>query len=354
LKSNTSVDDSKSLSILKSIWKKQSDGKWSIHDLKGLALKPRAECDSSFFRFESAVELMTSAPGGLNVHEVFTSFGTTDFLVKQSVLPVIAWTKGKSPIRCIGTAFVVSCTGHLITATHVLLDPIDRGYAKVVRKGGQILYPAELNMGVLVPLSPAYGQSGYRFFPFLYSSYWGEWEESPLLHEQPTFKFLTDVAICKISQMTNGAAHQPLNLSLRGFALGERAFVLGYAGMEDMPFETRDGQMVIPEVKPELHVSVGNVVENFPENHVLRDVPTPGPCFHFRAKVPGRMSGGPIFGADGAVVRGVVSRSFSGEAEAYGAMLGPSLHLPQYDGRSFKNLMDAGGEGIPILQGNEL
>jgi hypothetical protein len=39
------------------------------------------------------------------------------------------------------------------------------------------------------------------------------------------------------------------------------------------------------------------------------------------------MSGAPIFGAQGAVIRGIVSRSFSNECHAFGAMLGPAMHL---------------------------
>ncbi len=345
--------DDAGVSILKTIWRLREDGRWGIHDLKGIELKPRPNSEPDFFRFESEMELMTSSPRSMNVHEIFNSFGPTDFLLKQSILPVIAWIRGESPIRCVGSAFVVSCTGLLITAGHVLLDPQDRNYAKVTRQGSTLTYPAELNMGVLVPISPAYGRRGYRFFPFLHSWYWGQWQDSPLLHQQAQFNFLTDIAICKIAPMPH-AAHQPLNLSLRRFSKGEKAYALGYAEMPDIPFEERDGQMVIPRFSQDLYVSVGEVVENFPENHLRRDVPTPGPCFDLRAKMPGRMSGGPIFGGDGAVVRGVVSRSFSGERHAYGAMLGPAMGLPLGRDTTFKKIMDTGNEGIPVLQGPDL
>jgi len=94
-----------------------------------------------------------------------------------------------------------------------------------------------LHMGVLIPISPAYGLRGYRFFPFVQSWYWGEWKSSPLLHEDDKFSYLTDIAVCKIAEMPNGAPHQPLSLSLNSFKIGEKAYVLGYAEMDDLPVE---------------------------------------------------------------------------------------------------------------------
>jgi len=209
-------------------------------------------------------------------------------------------------------------------------------------------------MGVVVPISPAYGQRGFRFFPFERSWYWGEWQDSPLFHEREQFKFLTDIAVCKIPAMPDGTAHQPLNLSHRQFKQGETAYALGYAEMGDIPFAVKDGRMIISEFGQELYVSVGEATEVFADNHLRKDVPVPGPCFEFRARIPGKMSGGPIFGGDGSVVRGVISRSFSGEKHAYGAMVGPAMHLPLGENMTLRTLMDTGNEGIPVLQGPDL
>lgn len=63
------------------------------------------------------------------------------------------------------------------------------------------------------------------------------------------------------------------------------------------------------------------------------------------------MSGAPILGGDGAVIRGVVSRSFSGERHAFGASLGPAAHLPLFDNKSLRDLMLEGTEGIPTIEG---
>ena len=154
--------------------------------------------------------------------------------------------------------------------------------------------------------------------------------------------------------MPNGTAHQPLNLSLNAFTSGETAFAIGYAEMEDITLETRDGKLIPRGLTPELYVSVGDVSNVFPENHTTRETSTPGPCFEFAARIPGKMSGGPIFGGDGAVVRGVVSRSFSGQKIAYGAMLGPTMHLPLIGDRSFRSMMEAGDDGIAQIRGQGL
>jgi hypothetical protein len=154
--------------------------------------------------------------------------------------------------------------------------------------------------------------------------------------------------------MPGGAGHQPLNLSLNRFAKGEKAFAFGYAEMEDIPIEVQSGRLTVPDSDLDLYVSVGEVMDLFPDNHHRKDVPTPGPCFDFRAKLPGKMSGGPILGGDGAVVRGVISRSFSGEKHAYGAMLGPMMRLPLAEGVTLREMMNSGNEGIAKIRGEGL
>lgn len=337
--------------ILKTIWGKDPDGNWRINGLKGLTLKPRAGYDPDFFQFESHLEMLTDRPFVNGIEGWMTTFGPTDFLVKQSILPVVAWVEGEPFIRCIGTAFVISCTGYVITACHVLLDPYDRKYVKVERAENAIRFMGGMRFGVLVPVNPASGHTGNLFFPFLDCRYWGQWKNSPLLHEDPNFEMLTDIAICKISLFPNGSGHQPLSLSLNSFAKGERAFAFGYSEMGDIPIECRNGILTVPEFKQELYVSVGSVKDLFPDNHQRKDVPTPGPCFDFLAKVPGKMSGGPILGADGTVVRGVVSRSFSGAKHAYGAMIGPAMNLPLAENVTIRSLMVSGNEGIAKVYG---
>ncbi len=209
-------------------------------------------------------------------------------------------------------------------------------------------------MGVLMPLAPMSGVKGFRMVPFEYSFYCGEWKQSPLMHEKERFEGLTDVAVCKLPPQADGSSYQPLSLSLNAFKKGEMAYAIGYSEMEDIPVAVKDGQLNIPEFRWEIYVSVGEVAEVFPKNHIAKSVPSPGPSFDFRARIPGKMSGAPIFGAQGAIVRGVVSRSFSGEKHAYGSMLGPAMTLPLTDGTSLKSKMESHNEGMAIVMGQGL
>lgn len=344
----------KSVAILKTIWSKKRDGRWGIRGMNSLTLTPKEGHDGDYFAFTGDTGepvLMTSTPTGFSPGELFRSFGSTNFLMKQSIVPIVAWIHDESVMRTIGTGFFVSCTGYLMTACHVVLDPEEGGYGKVLREGNRLRLLDGVHMGVLVPINPATGQKGVAFLSFESSWYWGDWNKSPLLHESDRFDMLTDIAICKVKTWPNGEGHQPLNLSLNPFSKGERAIVIGYAEMPDTPISVREEVISLSEPQDELFVSVGHVMDVFPDNHLSRVVPTPGPCFDFRAKVPGKMSGAPIFGANGTVVRGVVSRSFSGELHAYGAMIGPAMHLPLGDNITLDALMKNGNEGIAQVQG---
>lgn len=345
--------DDRKIKIMKTLWARREDGRWGIHNFKALALEPKEKSEDGFFAIEGKMELLATSPPK-NIHAAFSSFGTADFLMKQSIVPVVAFVPDEKVLKCIGTAFVISCTGFLVTASHVLLDPVERGYGKATRSGKTIMFSDGFQMGVMIPVSPAYGIRGFRFFPFECSWYWGEWKDTPLFHEDEKFDTLTDIAICKIPEMPDGVAHQPLNLSLNRFKKGEKAYAVGYANMKDIPMNIEDGRLSLDAFEDEIFLSFGEILDTFPENHTKKEVPTPGPCFDFNARIPGKMSGGPIFGAEGAVVRGVVSRSFSGEKHAYGSMLGPVMQLPLRGAETLKSMMESGNEGIAKVQGTGL
>jgi hypothetical protein len=295
------------IGILKSLWSRQPNGRWGVTDLKGLSLHPRSGFEPDYFTFESSMEQMTSTPSA-NLQEMFASFGPTDFLMKQSVVPVVAWKDGDPFIRCIGTASVISCSGYLLTAAHVIMDLYDSGYG-ATKEGGRLCLDEGLQFGVFIPMNPAQ-RLGIRFFPIEKFWIWGTWKENPLITEKDRFEYLTDIAICKILEMPDGAAHQPLNLSLNPFVPGEAAYALGYAEMKDVPLDYSDGIAGFKKPELDLYASIGEVMQTFPQNHFQRDVSTPGPCFDFQAKIPGKMSGAPIFGAQGAVIRGVSVGAF--------------------------------------------
>jgi hypothetical protein len=348
------MEDSTEIGVLKPLWTRLPDGRWGIHGLKGIQLKPKAGHDADFFAFDSKMEMLTTTPP-TNQGDMFASFGPTDFLMKQSIVPVVAWVPGARSMRCIGTGFIVSCTGYVVTASHVVLDPRDSGYGKVVGRSGNVEALDGVALGVLMPVSPARAPNTFEFRPFVESCYWGKWQQSPLFHVPDTLASDTDVAVCKIQERRDGSAYQPLNLSLNPFTVGETACAIGYALMEDIPVSYVDGRPCLGAFEWELYVSVGEVTEVYPLNHAEnKQVKTPGPCFAFRARIPGKMSGSPIFGAKGAVIRGVVSSSYSGEKDATGCMIGPVTTLAFPNGQSLGSLLQGGKDGMAVVNGQGL
>lgn len=345
------------IEILKTLWVRRPDGLWAISDMKGLKIKNDNNLGERYFLLRGDIELMTDRPNG-RFTDVLSLFGTTEYLIQQSIVPVVSWLEGEHKIKCIGTASIISCTGYLITAAHVLLDPLEAGYG-ATRIAGSVKHRDNLNFGVLIPyMAPAggiYFAKAFRFFPFEKMWAWGDWKQSPLFHEDERWEHLTDVAVCKIQEMPNGQAHQPLNMSLNPFVPGEEAYSLGYAELPDIEINSGTGRITDSTFRLEIYVTVGNILQTFPQNHIAKEVSTPGPCFDFNARVPGKMSGAPVFGAQGAVIRGVVSRSFSGEEHAYGSMLGPAMDLPldepEVRRRSLRTLLTSGNEGMSQVHG---
>ncbi|MDB5538553.1 MAG: hypothetical protein JWQ89_280 [Devosia sp.] len=59
--------------------------------------------------------------------------GTVCWALGQSIVPMVALEPGENPrMRCLGTGFFISCSGLLVTAAHVITDPIERGYGRPI------------------------------------------------------------------------------------------------------------------------------------------------------------------------------------------------------------------------------
>lgn len=335
------------IAILKALWAREN-GSWVISSMKGLELKPKVGYEQDYFAIDSRIELLSEG-NFANMHQVMAAVGPTDFLLRQSILPVVSWHDGDDHIRCIGTGSLVSCSGYVITAAHVLMAPVEEGYG-IARNGDGLTIDDNFQFGVFIPFVDVSGQPGIRYFPFESYWVWGQWRRSPLVHEPDRFEYFTDLAICKIAEQPNEVVHQPLNMSLNPFSIGEAAYSIGYAEMSDIPITYNDGKMRIAKHSADLFVSVGEVTEIFPQNHLEKAVLAPGPCFTFKAKIPGKMSGAPVFGGGGAIIRGIVSRSWSGERDATGAMLEPAMHLPLNEAgttdRTLLSLVQDKTEGI--------
>ncbi len=173
------------IAVLKPLWTKHSDGQWGIHALKSLELSSNPAADQKYFLLDGDVQLMSTSPSR-NIHEVLASFGSASFLMKQSIVPVVSWKAGDEHIRCVGTATIISCSGYVLTAAHVLMDPVESRHGGH-RDGNSLKYDEDLTFGVLIPASPSYGFDGFRFFPFEKFWLWGVWKDSPLVHEPSVF-----------------------------------------------------------------------------------------------------------------------------------------------------------------------
>lgn len=346
--------------ILKTIWRKNEADVWSGYDLKGIDLKPRAGCPKDYFNIENEINLMTQHPGPI-MNNFFSTFGTTEFLVRQSIVPVVAWNNGEEEVRCIGTGFFISASGLLMTAAHVIRDPIDENYTNTTsvdrdsHKLGE-----ELRFGILLPSNPAMRNAPFdihpamreaKWFmcPFEWATHWGKNIESPLFHVKPEFKLDLDIAVCKVREHPVIGPYQPLNIGLYNLKLGDRAVAIGYPEMRNIRLGDGD------EYQPELVVSVGSVTTIHPDNTTEKKNSTPGPNFEFDAKIPGKMSGSPILVGGGIITKGVVSRSWGKHGNsASGCLIAPMMSLPLARKKSLLDLMRDGEEGISHMIGGDL
>ena len=354
----TNPDD---IGILKTIWKKNEAGVWAIHDLQGIDLKPREGFKKDYFKIkDDEMNLMTQSPGHV-MENFFATFGTTEFLVRQSIVPIVAWNDGDEEMRCIGTGFFISASGLLMTAAHVIRDPVDEKYTSVTQidKSSHKLGET-LRYGVLIPANPAMKNApsppfqidprirSAKWFmcPFEWTQHWGKEIESPLLSQKPEFKLDLDIAICKVRQHDIlGGCYQPLNIGLHNLKLGDSAVAIGYAEMKNIRLNGGD------DYQPELIVSVGSVTTIYQDNMTEKKNSTPGPNFEFDALIPGKMSGSPILVGGGVLTKGVVSRSLQGENHASGCLVAPMMNLPLIRGKGLLDMMRDGEEGIAQVNG---
>jgi Trypsin-like peptidase domain len=342
------------MKIMKIFWQQRQDGVYAIVQMKGLDLLGPERSGQDFFSVRDDIVITQTPPIG----------GTIKSVLGESIVPVVAVENGEQRVRCIGTAFFISCSGLMMTAAHVITDPIDRRYGNVCNGEDQVMQTQGLAFGVLVPNNPLFQAPGFAFYPFEWSMLIAQPGDVPFSFSGVDVKITYDIAICKVPARTNtNYPHQPLTLVQSGLIgvgmrVGSDAHALGYAGMSDFEFSVNDAHQIFIAPPPfNLHGSVGKIIEFFPDNFTKRDVPTPGPCFSFSAKIPGGMSGGPIFDKEGAYVHGVVSKGWENEDGpenfSFGSMLRPSMSLPiaRMGGKSLDEMQKGQAEGIAILRG---
>jgi hypothetical protein len=355
-------DQSDQVAILKSLWKKSKEGVWGLHGIKGIDLKPRDGFEADYFKIKDEMVMLTDRPGPV-MRDFFASFGLTEFLIRQSIVPIVAWNEGDRGMRCIGTGFFLSASGLLMTAAHVIRDPIDEEYAKYTQIGDNAFkFDKSLRMGVMLPANPAMKNSPPEIFnvpdeirsadsfiaPIEWVQHWGREVVGPLFHMKPEYKLDIDIAVCKVAENQIGGSYQPLSIGLHNLKIGDRAIAIGYAEMKDIQF----GELAA--YQPSLVVSVGSVTNIYPDNITKKEATTPGPCFEFDAKIPGKMSGAPILVGSGIVTKGVVSRSWQDEKRASGGLIAPMIGLSLASGKSLLDIIKDGSEGMAQLMGRDL
>jgi len=350
------------IAILKSLWNRDASRRWAIHDIKAIDLNPRGGFERDYFKINDEMVLLTERPGPV-MRDFFASFGHTEFIVRQSIVPIVAWNDGDQGMHCIGTGFFISASGLLMTAAHVIRDPIDEEYAYCTQIGDNAFrFDKSLHMGVLLPANPAMKNAPSEIFnvpdeirdaksfiaPIEWAVNWGREVVGPLFHMKPEYKLDLDIAVCKVKENKIGGAYQPLNVGLHDLRIGDRAVAIGYAEMENIQF----GEQATYE--PSLVVSVGSVTNIYPDNITKKDATTPGPCFEFDAKIPGKMSGAPILVGSGILSKGVVSRSWQDEKRASGGLIAPMMGLNLPNGKSLLQIVQDGSEGMAQIMGQAL
>jgi hypothetical protein len=337
------------LELLKLFFGQRHDGVWEIHGVKSIPLNAHGSDGSNFCRLKD--DLVLANPPFV---------GTVKWALGQSIVPVVAHVQSESILRCLGTGFFISCTGLLVTAAHVITDPIERRYGGVRELDNQSWHMGDLKLGVLIPRNPLFQGPGYIFRDIEWAVFLAERSDRPLPIPGVDLKLTSDTAICKVSRIAEGVPHQPLSIIQsgligNGMAVGKTATAVGYAGMQDVELTQETEGLVSGDFRFDLHVSTGTVLEHFPDNLVTRQVPTPGACFSASLKLPAGMSGSPIFDDERIYVHGVVSKGWEDENGptdfGFGSMLAQSLALPikPLNNRTLLELQKSDDHGMPKL-----
>ena len=183
------------MKVLKTFWQRRGRQLLEISALKGLDLTgtqiAAINCSHSRRSLSSRrVRQRQEIP--------FQSMGTVRSFMGESVVPIVANVHGESRLRCVGTGFSVSCTGLLITAAHVITDPIERKYGGVAEHDEVTWLTRELNFGVLVRTNPIFQRPGFVFYPFEWTMFLAEKRSNPLPFRDVDLKLNSDIAICKV------------------------------------------------------------------------------------------------------------------------------------------------------------
>lgn len=334
--------------LLKPIFGIRADGRFQIEQLLSLKLEPKPNSGSQTF-FEIYDNIITGQPAYVN---------TVQAALGQSIVPIVALSADGTTMKCLGTGFFISADGLLLTAAHVISDPIEREYGAPHRLADGSWTLGELQLGVLIATNPILEGRGWAFQPILWASFLANETDSPFPGGKSELKLTSDTAICRIG-IGSGQVCQPLSMIQRGIQgigllPGKRAMCIGYSGMTDLTINPKT--RTIEDPKPfRLHVSLGNVIEQYPDNGVDRTVRTPGACFSASLTLPPGMSGSPIFDDEMIYTHGVASSGLEDESGptnfGFGSMIKFSLGIPIkfLDNMTLQDILNSSASGIVNL-----
>lgn len=340
------------MEILKATFGPREPGaKWRIVALGSLQADPVIAQQFGLSRVKNGIHLAGQA-----------SFGPISYYLGQSIVPIVALSNDLSWIKCIGTGFFVSCSGLLVTAAHVIADPIESDYAASSEVSNSLWQSDAVTLGVMLPSNPIMEASGYVFRHLEWATFLAEKSDSPLPFRRSHLKLNADIAICKVQQPDTRFPYQPLALiqkGIRGFgtAIGKNATAIGYGEMKDHIQLMVNGRQVKCDLPFQLNISTGVVLEHFADNAVSRASPSPGPCFSASLPLPPGMSGSPIFDHEGIYVHGVASMGLSDSGgptdHGYGSMLAHAIQfpIPALGNSSLADITRAGKDGVMIMHG---
>ncbi len=338
--------------LLKLHFGSRKDGVWAGDAIFPLPLRSSSGGkDRHFFRIKD--EPVVQQPALL---------GTTSYFLGQSIVPLVAQVPGEPVLKCLGTGFFISCSGLLVTAAHVLTDLIEKGYDGIEELDDRSWRLENFTLGVMIPLNPFLQGAGFIFRDIEWAAFLGERAERPIPIAGVRLSLNSDAAICKVSPIAEGVAHQPLTIVQKGMvgaglAVGKNAMAIGYGDMRNVNLANQSEGVIAGDFAFHLHASAGVILERFPDNLTERQALSPGPCFSAELQLQVGMSGSPIFDHEGIYVHGVVSTGLEdvgGVAKlGYGSMLAPSLGVPirPLGNRTLLQLFDDENHGIPKLQG---
>ncbi len=340
------------MEVLKATFGPREPGaKWGIVALGSLQAEPVSERTFGVSRIKDGIHLAGQ-----------TSFGPISYYLGQSIVPVVALSNDMSWMKCIGTGFFVSCSGLLVTAAHIIADPIESDYAASREVSNSTWQSEAVTLGVMVPSNPIMEVSGYVFRHLEWATFLAEKAGSPLPFRRSHLQLNADIAICKVQQPDTRVPYQPLALiqkGIRGFgaAVGKSATAIGYGEMQDHIELKANGRQVKCDLPFQLNISTGVVLEHFADNAINRASPSPGPCFSASLPLPPGMSGSPIFDHEGIYVHGVASMGLSDSDgptdHGFGSMLAHAIQIPisALNGSSLVQIMQARDDGMIIMQG---